>query len=427
IYWIRAKEATCWIPNFKEDDEEASKSDDQSCNDGNIDESSEMHKFSNMKRESDIKEVAETTFEKEQSSGNVKEDYIGEQKITRSEDPYTPVFDTHTQNKPLNEMSMEGDDYAPNSQDDKAEFVVKKNSPHNCSKNDSEISKLISNWHGDVVLMGDFNEVRTKEERYGSMFNVLGANAFNSFISTAGLEEALLTDHIRSNNNVRESHFDYGPIPFHFFHYWFELEGFDNFVERTWNEAHVNDTNAMTKLMKKLKYLKAKIRIWVKANKDTTKNHKQSLKEEIAKIDIIFPKQIEFRAADLEINITRDEIKKAVWDCEVDKSSGLDGFSFGFFRRYWTLLENKVVQAVLYFFNYGKFPRGGNSSFIVLIPKISDAKMVKDFRPTTLIGSLYKIIAKILVNRIVAVLGDIVGDVQSAFIANQQILDSRSF
>ncbi|GJT76396.1 RNA-directed DNA polymerase, eukaryota [Tanacetum coccineum] len=54
------------------------------------------------------------------------------------------------------------------------------------------VPKVISNWNGDVVLMGDFNEVRTKEERHRSMFNILGADAFNSFISTAGLEEVPL-------------------------------------------------------------------------------------------------------------------------------------------------------------------------------------------------------------------------------------------
>ncbi|GJZ95289.1 RNA-directed DNA polymerase, eukaryota, reverse transcriptase zinc-binding domain protein [Tanacetum coccineum] len=49
--------------------------------------------------------------------------------------------------------------------------------------------------------------------------------------------------------------------------------------------------------------------------------------------------------------------------------------------------------------------------------------MVKDFRPISLIGSIYKIIAKILTNRLVGVLGDIVNEVQSAFISERQILD----
>ncbi|GKA31765.1 hypothetical protein Tco_0718132, partial [Tanacetum coccineum] len=60
---------------------------------------------------------------------------------------------------------------------------------------------------------------------------------------------------------------------------------------------------------------------------------------------------------------------------------------------------------------YGKSPRGGNSSFIALIPKSQNANMVKDYRPVSLIGSLYKIIAKILANRLVVILGDIVSDV----------------
>ncbi|GKB15416.1 RNA-directed DNA polymerase, eukaryota [Tanacetum coccineum] len=66
---------------------------------------------------------------------------------------------------------------------------------------------------------------------------------------------------------------------------------------------------------------------------------------------------------------------------------------------------------------------GSNSSFIALILKIPDANMVKDFRPISLIGSLYKIIANILANRLLTVLGDIVNEVQSAFVVDRQILD----
>ncbi|GJV21735.1 RNA-directed DNA polymerase, eukaryota [Tanacetum coccineum] len=50
----------------------------------------------------------------------------------------------------------------------------------------------IGKWKGEVVIMGDFNEVRYKSDRFGSVFNVRGANVFNSFISSAGLEEVPL-------------------------------------------------------------------------------------------------------------------------------------------------------------------------------------------------------------------------------------------
>ncbi|GJT59828.1 RNA-directed DNA polymerase, eukaryota [Tanacetum coccineum] len=51
---------------------------------------------------------------------------------------------------------------------------------------------VIQKWNGEVVLMGDFNEVRYKSDRFGSVFNAHGANMFNSFIANAGLEEVPL-------------------------------------------------------------------------------------------------------------------------------------------------------------------------------------------------------------------------------------------
>nr|GEX29499.1 RNA-directed DNA polymerase, eukaryota, reverse transcriptase zinc-binding domain protein [Tanacetum cinerariifolium] len=60
---------------------------------------------------------------------------------------------------------------------------------------------------------------------------------------------------------------------------------------------------------------------------------------------------------------------------------------------------------------------------ITLIPKVPNANMVKDFRPISLIGSLCKVIAKVLANRLVTVLDDIVDEIQSAFVTDRQILD----
>ncbi|GKE99482.1 RNA-directed DNA polymerase, eukaryota, partial [Tanacetum coccineum] len=56
----------------------------------------------------------------------------------------------------------------------------------------SYITGLLSRWNGEVLVMGDFNEVRFERERLGSVFNVHGANEFNSFISNAGLVEIQL-------------------------------------------------------------------------------------------------------------------------------------------------------------------------------------------------------------------------------------------
>ncbi|GJT32028.1 RNA-directed DNA polymerase, eukaryota [Tanacetum coccineum] len=126
---------------------------------------------------------------------------------------------------------------------------------------------------------------------------------------------------------------------------------------------------------------------------------------------------------DLERIVSYDDIKSVVWDCGTNKSPGPDGFTFEFYRKYWNIIDHDVVAAFTTFFSTCLFPHGCNSSFIALIPKSHEAKMVKDFRPISLIGSLYKIITKILANRLSFVISDLVSDVQSAFVSNRQILN----
>ncbi|GKA75926.1 RNA-directed DNA polymerase, eukaryota [Tanacetum coccineum] len=386
------------------------------------------------------------------------------------------------------------------------------------------LNHMIDTWKGEVIVMGDFNEVRFQEERYGSIFNAQRAAAFNSFISLGGLVEVslggyfftwsyksatkmskldrflILEDLMRSCPNIsaitldrylsdhmpillRKISFDYGPTPFRFYHYLFHIDGFDSFMADTWRDMVVTETNAMLKLLTKLKLLKMQIRTWVKVHKNKSQNQKTDLKKGLADIDSIldkgdgtskimeehmniikqlaaldniasmelaqkskmrwsiegdensksfhgiinkqrnnlairgilvdgswiedpkvvknqflshfkerfnkpcsshftvgmdFPNKLSVdQINDLERPITKDEIKGAAWDCGSDKSPSPDGFTFGFFRRYWNFLEPDVVDAVNHFYVYGFFPKEG----------------------------------------------DLVNEVQSTFIANRQILD----
>nr|GEY08447.1 RNA-directed DNA polymerase, eukaryota, reverse transcriptase zinc-binding domain protein [Tanacetum cinerariifolium]GEY08450.1 RNA-directed DNA polymerase, eukaryota, reverse transcriptase zinc-binding domain protein [Tanacetum cinerariifolium] len=94
---------------------------------------------------------------------------------------------------------------------------------------------------------------------------------------------------------------------------------------------------------------------------------------------------------DLEREVSNEEIKRVVWDCGIDKAPRPDGFTFGFYRRYLSMVPNDNI--------------------------------VKDFRPISHIGNLYKVNAKVLANRLVKVLDDIVDEIQSAFMTDRQILD----
>jgi hypothetical protein len=94
-------------------------------------------------------------------------------------------------------------------------------------------------------------------------------------------------------------------------------------------------------------------------------------------------------------NLTRpfsvDEIKSAVWDCDSFKSPGPDGINFGFIKNFWNEMKDDIVRFITEFHRNGKLSKGINSTFITLIPKVESPQSLNEFRPISLVGSLYKI------------------------------------
>nr|GFC06600.1 RNA-directed DNA polymerase, eukaryota, reverse transcriptase zinc-binding domain protein [Tanacetum cinerariifolium] len=141
-------------------------------------------------------------------------------------------------------------------------------------------------------------------------------------------------------------------------------------------------------------------------------------------LNFLFPNRLSNdHILDLESPISKDKIRTAVWGCGVDKSPRPGGFTFEFFRKYWAVVGPDFSTAVEWFFEHGDFAIGCKSSFVALIPKVLDPKVVSDYRPISLIGSLYKVVTKILATRLSLVISDLISDVQTAFLPNRQILD----
>uniref|UniRef100_A0A2N9FZM9 Reverse transcriptase domain-containing protein n=1 Tax=Fagus sylvatica TaxID=28930 RepID=A0A2N9FZM9_FAGSY len=110
-----------------------------------------------------------------------------------------------------------------------------------------------------------------------------------------------------------------------------------------------------------------------------------------------------------------------------NKASGPDGFSLAFFQQCWGVVCNDMLAVCYEFHEYCSFERSLNATFISLIPKKHGADEIKDFRPISLVSGLYKIIAKLLANRLSVVLGNIISPSQNAFVKGRQILDSVLF
>ena len=71
-----------------------------------------------------------------------------------------------------------------------------------------------------------------------------------------------------------------------------------------------------------------------------------------------------------------------------------------------------------------KFIKSLNATFLVLISKKSGVKDLRDFRPISLVGSLYKLLAKVLANKLKKVMGKVIAEFKNAFVEGRQILDA---
>nr|GEY11911.1 RNA-directed DNA polymerase, eukaryota [Tanacetum cinerariifolium] len=89
----------------------------------------------------------------------------------------------------------------------------------------------------------------------------------------------------------------------------------------------------------------------------------------------------------------------------------------------WDVVKNKFWNCIKYFECSGHFANGYNPSFNVLIPKRNDPIGFSYYCPISLIGCVYKVIAKLLVNRLAMVIDSIIGPNQSTFIKGQKIID----
>ncbi|GKC30331.1 RNA-directed DNA polymerase, eukaryota [Tanacetum coccineum] len=279
------------------------------------------------------------------------------------------------------------------------------------------ISILLDRWVGDTIIMGDFNEVRSIDERRGSTFNPYSARRFDQFISNSGLVDvklegytftwshpsaskmskldrflvsqgiilsfpsltALCLDRHLSDHRpilLREVHLDFGPTPFRFYHSWLDFVGFDDMINCTWKSFSHADENRLIRFKKKLQDLKVIIRRWINEKRRLSSCLKSDLTSELGSID-----------KELERGVIKDDqmLRRLELKLEGDENSK---------------------------FFHGIIQLRGGLQLAIRVGIFVDG-----------IGCVYKVVTKILANRLALVISDLVSNTQSAFISGRQILD----
>ncbi|GJY21359.1 RNA-directed DNA polymerase, eukaryota [Tanacetum coccineum] len=354
--------------------------------------------------------------------------------------------------------------------------------------------------------MGDFNEVRTNDERRGSWFNSYNASLFDQFISSSGLVDVkirvdiwftlvlipsankmskldrfLVSDgvislfpsitavcldrHLSDHRPILlcEVKLDYGPIPFRLYHFIGSVYvGVDDMVEQSWRSfSHFYKNSQLSCSKQSI----------LKELRDIDKELDQG---GVSDSSLLRRHELKCQLNDIKAMEATDSLQKSKvrWAIEGDENSkyfhgiinkkrshlAIRGvFDEGiwltdpslvkkaFIDHYGTRFKKPTMARLKLNFSFpNRLSQEQASDLERRVSRwrsvrlcwdcgereispgpdcVPDAKFVNDYRPISLIGSVYKVVTKIMANRLALVIADIVSETQSAFVAERQILD----
>ncbi|GAU34402.1 hypothetical protein TSUD_217420 [Trifolium subterraneum] len=261
---------------------------------------------------------------------------------------------------------------------------------------------------------------------------------------------------------------NWGPKPFKFNNCWLEHPDFIPFVKASWESMDIHGRKVFI-LKEKLKRLKESLRKWnhevfgiMDLNIEKTVKELNEIEEMIAngnshpmylnskKQSKMFWEQLQFKESILKQKsrtkwiqegdsntsffhatikgcrrkpFGEEGVRETVWSCDGNKCPGPDGFNINFFKACWSIVKDDVMAFISEFHHNAHLPKALTASFLTLVPKKDHPHDLFDYRPLCLIGSIYKIVSKLLANRLKKVLGKLISNCQSAFLPQRQILD----
>ncbi|GKC81533.1 hypothetical protein Tco_1137250 [Tanacetum coccineum] len=178
------------------------------------------------------------------------------------------------------------------------------------------------------------------------------------------------------------------------------------------------------------RFLKQKAKIeWLDVADTFVSHYKDflgtSMACDVLNTDGLFIKHISAGSRDQMVQIvTNEEIKAVMFSIGDDRAPGPDRFSSAFFKKSWDIVGNDICRAIRDFFVNGKLLKEINHTFLALIPKVSTPLRVTDYHPISCCNILYKCISRILTNRIIDGIKEVISDNRSAFIMGRRISDN---
>ncbi|MCO5605166.1 hypothetical protein L7F22_059346 [Adiantum nelumboides] len=133
-------------------------------------------------------------------------------------------------------------------------------------------------------------------------------------------------------------------------------------------------------------------------------------------------------SGDMQIAIMRpfslQEVTNAVHGLDGASCPGDDGLTRQFFVQYWDLISQPLQEGLQEIFDTGIMLQSMSLGIISLTPKGGDASTLRQWRPITLMSSVYKILARMITSRLRPFLPDLIHSSQTGFVQDRSILDN---
>eukprot|EP00253_Pinus_taeda_P017956 PITA_17956 len=150
----------------------------------------------------------------------------------------------------------------------------------------------------------------------------------------------------------------------------------------------------------------------------------ESRDQAIKKITQLIPKIItEDHNKQLLQSISMKEVEEAMSQIKDGKAPGPDGFTAIFFHEFWELVSTEVWELVEESRTMHWILPSLNSAFLALIPKGADSNTPEKYRPIALCNVIYKLISKVLANRLKPLLPLLISQEQTSYVEGRQIMD----
>ena len=133
---------------------------------------------------------------------------------------------------------------------------------------------------------------------------------------------------------------------------------------------------------------------------------------------------LEESAVWLDRPFSEEEVRMAVFQLNKEKTPGLDGFTIAVYQECWDVIKEDLMRVFLEFHTNGIINQSTNATFIAMVPQKSQTFKILDYRPISLVTSLYKIIAKVVSRRLHKILHETISGSQGAFVEGRHILDT---